>query len=181
METDYAANVMHVFRRATDSDIREGMGWYESAREIAREADTLVKGAGIIAALSPRMPWDRNVALARQAFAGPLTSGALGQSLAKVALIQDGVHPIAALGKGLKTQSFFANILDPSNPHVVTVDTHAIKIAGLNRDSVTPRMYADIAAGYMEAAAYASILPQQMQAITWTTYRRETIPDRIAA
>lgn len=176
MDTDYAANVMMTYRRATAADILEGMTWYESAREIAREAETVVKGAGIIAALSPRMPWHRNVSLAREAFQRDLTGGALGASIVKVNAIRAGIHPHAALGKGLKTQSFFANILDPSNRLVVTVDTHAIKVAGLNRDSVTPRMYADIARGYMEAAAYVGILPQQIQAITWTTYRRENPP-----
>jgi hypothetical protein len=74
---------------------------------------------------------------------------------------------------GLKTRAFYVNILDPNNSDIVTVDTHAIKIAGINRDSVGVKLYNAIADGYRECAEYVGILPQQIQAITWITYKRE--------
>lgn len=173
MTVDHAAHVMMVYRRATDADIAAGMDWYEGAHEIAREAATVSTGAGILSALSPRMPWVRNVQLARVAFHMPLTGGALGASVEKANAIREGADPLIALGKGMKTLSFYANILDPSDPVTVTVDTHAIKIAGINRDSVGKKLYLAIADGYREVADYVGLLPQQVQAITWTTWRRE--------
>jgi len=172
-EVDHAAHIMHVYKRATDADKREGLSWYAGAHAIACEAGDVSKGAGILSALSPRMPWDRNVKLARLAFTQPLTGGALSMSIDKVNAIRNGVHPTIALGNGLKTLAFYANILDPSDAFTVTVDTHAIKIAGINRDSVGKNAYKRIAEGYRECAEYVGILPQQMQAITWTTWRRE--------
>ena len=170
--TDYAVNIMSVYRRALSSDVEAGMSWYARAHDIAREAADVSIGAGILSALSPRMPWKRNVILARQGFVSPLDGGALTGSLVKANRILAGEHPLAVLG-GLKTRAFYQNILAPSDDVTVTVDTHAIKIAGLNRDSVGKGMYNDIADGYREVAAYVGILPQQIQAITWTTWRRE--------
>lgn len=173
MTVDYAVNIMRVRKRATDDDVREGMEWYARAHDIAREAGDVTRGAGIIAALSPRMRWNVNVRLARVAFTMPLTGGALTMSIDKVNAIRDGAYPLDVMGNGLKTRAFFVNILDPNDSETVTVDTHAIKVAGLNRDSVGKRMYNDIANGYRECADYLGILPQQIQAITWITYRRE--------
>lgn len=168
----YAENILAVYRRAIADDIREGMEWYAYAHGIAQEANDVSTGAGILSALSPRMPWYRNVILARQAFVKPLTGGALGNSIAAANRIQAGENPLDVLG-GLKTRAFYGNILDPADSEIVTVDTHAIKIAGINRDSVGKRLYSDIADGYREAAMQFNILPQQIQAITWITWRRE--------
>lgn len=173
MSIDHAAHVMMVYRRATDADRAHGMGWYAMAHDIAREARTVPMGAGILSALSPRMPWVRNVQLARVAFTTPLTGGGLTRSIENARRILAGEDPMDVLG-GMKTRAFFTNILDPDDDWTVTVDTHAIKIAGIpNRDSVGKGLYMAIADGYREAAEYVGILPQQMQAITWTTYRRE--------
>ena len=172
MTIDHAVHIMAVRKRATPDDIREGMSWYARAHDIAREAETASVGAGILSALSPRIRWPRNVMLARQAFRAPLTGGALSGSVEKANRILAGELPLDVLG-GLKTRAFYVNILDPENNETVTVDTHAIKIAGINRDAVGVKLYNDIANGYRECAEYLGILPQQIQAITWITYRRE--------
>lgn len=168
----YTDSILSVYRRASADDIREGMSWYRDTNLIAREAGNVETGAGIIAALSPRLPWSRNVMLARQAFVAPLEGGALRRSIAAANAILSGTHPLDVLG-GLKTRSFFDNILMPLSSEAVTVDTHAIKIAGLDRDSVTPRMYREIADAYRSAAYSVNLRPLEIQAITWTTWRRE--------
>ena len=167
----FVDNIVFWYLRATDSEHEDGMTWYARAHDIAREAGDVSLGAGIISALSPRMPWNRNVALARMAFVQPLTGGALTRSIESVNRIRNGEAPLDVLG-GLKTRAFYANILDPENDEAVTVDTHAIKIAGINRDSVGKGLYNEIANGYRDAANLAGILPHQMQAITWVAYRR---------
>lgn len=168
----YSDNILAVYRRATPADIMEGMSWYQNAHLIAREAGNVAVGAGILSALSPRMPWSRNVALARQGFVAPLTGGALTRSIAAANAILGGANPLDILG-GLKTRAFFDNILNPLTSDEITVDTHAIKIAGLDRDSVGKGLYRDIANGYREAADIVGIMPLEMQAVTWTVYRNE--------
>lgn len=166
----YTANILRVWDAANSDDMAEGFTWYPEANSIAREAGDVLVGAGILSALSPRMPWNRNVALARKAFSEPLTGGALGRSIASVNAIREGADPLSVLG-GLKTRAFFHNIVAPHADDEVTVDTHAIKIAGVNADSVGVRAYRDIADSYREAAAIAMVLPQEMQAVTWVAWR----------
>lgn len=170
---NYTENILNVYRRATADDILMGMSWYGDAHMIAREAGDPVKGAGVIAALSPRMPWHRNVILARAAFQNPLTGGGLKRSIAAANAIMGGVDPLDVLG-GEKTRAFYHNILHPFTSNEVTVDTHAIKIAGIDRDSVGKGLYREIANAYRAAAAVAGMSPLDMQAVTWTTYRRES-------
>lgn len=170
----YADNILSVFKRATHDDILAGLSWYGNAHMVAREAGDVRKGAGVISALSPRMPWQRNLTLARDAFVAPLTGGALKRSIgAANAIMHEGADPLDILG-GLKTRAFFDNILNPLTSAEVTVDTHAIKIAGIDRDSVGVGLYREISDAYRHAAAIAGIAPLDMQAVTWTTYRRES-------
>jgi hypothetical protein len=166
--------ILSVYERATTDDIMTGMTWYASAHMIAREAGNVVAGAGIIAALSPRMPWYRNILLARQAFVGNLNGGCLKRSIANANAIATGAHPLDILN-GLKTRAFFDNILNPLLSTAVTVDVHAIRIAGIERDSVGKGLYNDIADAYRTAASKVGIMPLDLQAITWTTYRRENV------
>lgn len=168
----FTESILSVYRRATHDDVMAGMTWYPDAHLIAREAGDIRKGAGIISALSPRMPWNRNVALARKAFSAPLDGGALKRSILAANRIANGDDPLDILG-GLKTRAFFDNIVNPITSTEVTVDTHAIKIAGIDRDSVGKGLYRDIANGYREAAEKAGIAPLELQAITWVTWRRE--------
>lgn len=158
--------------RASNTDIMAGMSWYPNTHLIARECDDVVKGAGIIAALSPRMPWVRNIELARVAFSGAyLFRGCLGINIRATNAILDGNHPLDVLN-GLKTRAFFDNILNPLTSTAVTVDTHAIKIAGINKDSVNKGLYNEIADAYRDASRIAGMAPLELQAVTWTAYRR---------
>lgn len=166
-------NVLEVFNRATNDDHMAGMTWYSSAHMIARESGDVLKGAGVIAALSPRMPWHRNVTLARMAFDAPLTGGALKRSIAAANAIMHENVPVLDILGGLKTRAFFDNIVHPLTSNEVTVDTHAIKIAGIDRDSVGKGLYNEIADAYRAAANIAQISPLEMQAVTWITFRRE--------
>lgn len=166
-------SILSWYDRASATDIWSGIAWYGEAHLIARECGDPVKGAGLIAAFSPRTPWVRNLFLARIAFNDVrMFRGTLGDNIAKANAIIEGMHPLEALGKGLKTRSFFDNILNPLTSNEVTVDTHAIKIAGIDKDSVTPKQYGVIADAYREAAYSLGLAPLDLQAITWIAYRR---------
>src|SRR5690349_5596324 len=106
-------NVLAVYRRATVEQVKDGIGWYPRARSIARDiaSGDVERGAGVIAALSPMMPWDRNVALARKAFKDGVATGALTRNCDKATSIVNGAMPLDILG-GDKVRAFFANIVD---------------------------------------------------------------------
>jgi hypothetical protein len=168
---NFTENILSVYRSADFVSFIDGLNWYETVHEMARDLHpNVVKSAGVLSALSPRMPWHRNVALAETCIAGDLTGGALKRSIGNANAIRNGANPWDVLG-GLKTRAFFINILDPMRTDVVTVDTHAIKIAGLDRDSVGKGLYMEIQQAYIDAANVAGIRPNQMQAVTWMTYR----------
>lgn len=171
-------NILKVYRSADFASFSDGLDWYETVHDMARDIHSNVSVAsGIIAALSPRMPWHRNIELAQVCADGNLNSGALKRSIGNANAILSGSNPWDVLG-GLKTRAFYVNILDPYDVDFVTVDTHAIKIAGIDRDSVGKGLYNEIAQAYRDAAKVAGMRPNQMQAITWMTYR-DTLKPRI--
>lgn len=172
-------NVLAVYDRATSGQIERGMAWYEVARGIARgiaNGDVRM-GAGVLAALSPNESWPRNIVLARQAFENGVASGTLGNSCLKANAIMAGAVPLDVMGKGLKTRNFFANIFDPECAESITIDRHAYDVALDMRNvenkrlCLTPKRYAAFGAAYLDAASKVGILPNQLQAITWETWR----------
>lgn len=171
-------NIVSVFDRATNAEVEDGLFWYPRANQIAREiADGDVsRGAGVIAALSPLMPWDRNVALARAAFDNGQAHGGLGRNVAKADAIIAGADPLDVLG-GDKVRSFYANIVNPWGD-AVTIDRHAYDIAtgvkrGNDRPNIGKQVYREMSAAYIAAAERLSIFPLELQAVTWVTWRRE--------
>lgn len=172
-------NIVTVARQATAAEIEAGATWYEDAHRIAREiAPSVEVGAGVIAALSPRMPWDRNVALARKALTEGRASGSLGANVRKADAILSGDHPLTVLG-GDKVVSFFRNIVDPSGDDV-TIDRHAFDIAaGRSTDDKTrgalsrKGVYEAHVEAYREAGRRLGLTGAQVQAITWVVWRRK--------
>ena len=171
------ANILATLKRATASEIDHGASWYPMANAIASECPAGTEaGAGIIAALSPMMPWERNVMLARRTFeAGTLDGGALTSNVLKANRIMAGESPLDVLG-GDKVRSFFTNIVDPMGDNV-TVDRHAHDIA-MGRfytdkeRRIGKRVYREIADEYREVADMVGIPVPGTQAITWVTWRR---------
>lgn len=178
--TPLASNVLAVWERATAEQLSAGLEWYGVAHELALELspNDVARGAGVIAALSPNESWERNVILARRAFAQDgLTGGTLGNSVTKANAILAGAEPLSVMGKGLKTRSFYVNIVDPLNDEIVTVDRHAydvaldLKNAENDRLSLTPKRYDAFSLAYRGAARTLGVLPSQVQAVTWVAWR----------
>jgi hypothetical protein len=180
--TDYAQNVLSVFYCATDTEYNDGMEWYSRANDLAFELDPnrVDHAAGVIAALSPMMRWEKNVELARLVYTGADYIPCLPANAAKAKAIYNGAAPLDILG-GNKVRTFFTNILDPfsDDPAHVTIDKHAIDIA---RGFISPyvdsykgigkRVYAEFAEAYVIAAEECGVRPLQVQAITWVTHKR---------
>lgn len=170
---------------ASDDDRKAGMEWYDSAREFAQSlTGDLHVGAGIVAALSPMTSWPENVKKARLLVETGHTYG-LTANTVKAQRILAGEDSEAVLS-GPKVRAFFYNIAGIDTVESVTVDRHAADIAcgrtmsDSERSAVigTPKRYKAVAEMYMRAARILSreygmhITASQVQAVTWTTWRR---------
>ena len=188
---EMCANVHAVWQGATLAQYAEGREWYLNAHAIARDlSDDFRRASYVIAALSPRQAWHRNVSLARQAYALVLTSQSPAEARSLIlghlptlglqrrqvaALLADGAEPDTVV-KGTKTNAFARTIADPSNPDLVVIDRHALAIAyGARVEtadlSLTDKRYRAIAEAYREVAQSLGELPSTVQAVTWVAWR----------
>jgi hypothetical protein len=76
-----------------------------------------------------------------------------------------------------KTFNFFNNIMYPENKDYITIDGHSIniyygKIGAVKNKHFTDKYYYRIAKAYKKIAAKYDILPNQLQAITWLSFKR---------
>lgn len=186
--TPTLANVLTVLERATVADLESGRSWYADAHALACELDPErpSRAAGVLAALSPQLPWGRNVLLAARAYADGYASGTLGQSVRRADAILGGADPETVL-TGRKVLAFYRSIADPGTDDVV-VDRHAQDVAlgrphgddGRVRQVLRRKgAYDAVAELYRQAARMATETgpldwtPGQVQATTWITWRRE--------
>lgn len=183
----FTKNIIKEWDRALPAHHEAGMSWYVDAHNEAKTMGDLVIASGVIAAMSPNTPWDRNLVIARNAMATGVATGTLGNSCIKANRIMAGEDPLSVLG-GLKVRSFYKNIVDPTCSEAVTIDRHAYDIAvdtrnGKDRRPIgTPKQYEAIANAYRVVADSLGIMPWQLQAVTWESWRsRLTARRSIAA
>jgi len=186
----YAANpnssrIVDVWRQATVAELVEGMDWYKDAHAVAVRLSPSdpAQAAGVIAALSPMMSWGQNIVIAERAYADGKASGALFSNVAKADRILAGERPEDVLG-GDKVRAFYGVIADPTSDAVV-VDRHAFDIAvgrvtnNESRQALSRRgVYDSFARAYVRAAKTIAretgmdVSASQVQAVTWTVWRR---------
>ena len=179
------SNIMGTYFEATDEDVAAGLGWYAMAHQVATriaDGDT-ERGAGVIAALSPQKAWNENVAIAERAFAEGHASKQVSDACNKADHILWGSHsPLDILG-GNKVRNFYRAIMGDED--AVVIDRHAFDVAlGRIGDDASRRIlsrvgvYDTFAQAYRIAAQRLSdafgetILPSQVQAVTWLAWRR---------
>lgn len=98
------------------------------------------------------------------------------------------------MGLSHKVRNFYNNIVDPANPHSVTIDTHAVAAAHLrplsqkdapvlenfgqlsHAKTGTKGTYPVYAEAYRQAAKDLGVLPRELQSVTWE-YIRQMFPD----
>jgi len=191
------ANTRHIsgmLQLASQADIFEGLDWYDRAYNLAvrfihtYDGLTMGQAVGVIAALSPNNRWERNKVDAYNmcsAFVEGLdwnafkvstynTMKAKAWSILEYGLTDD--DDILERLNGQKIRSFYSNIMGLDE---ITVDGHALNIArgyrvGLTDDAtnIGVKLYRDLQAAYVRAAARAGVKPHEMQAITWTAWKR---------
>lgn len=176
----YVSNIISAWNAASPADHAEGRQWYRVAHDLAEivgDGDVRT-GAGVIAALSPMTPWERNEKLAREISATRVLKGHLGSALAKVARIMAGEDPMTVLPMDAKTGHFYRNIADPDDPDPVTIDRHAHDVAvgesyGSNDRGLSSKTrYATLAHAYREAARRLGETAPTVQPVTWVYWRR---------
>jgi hypothetical protein len=174
--------ILAAFDSASAADMAEGERWYETARATAEAlaAGTLLTiehAAGVIAALSPRVRWETNVAAAATmiATAGrsvvmPSVAG-YNRNCEKAWAIANGADPAEILG-GPKVTSFYANICGDEN--AVTIDVWAARAAEgeSNVNAPSGNRYRELAEAYRLAARARNVSPMVMQATVWVYTRR---------
>lgn len=154
--------------------LRANYEWYDKAHDIANKlgGGNIIKGAGVLAAMSPQKKWDLNQKLAQDMFKTG-TAGQTGVQVAKARRIIDGEHPADVLGD-LKEGHFFHNIFDPSDTSHVTIDRHAHDIARREKWGNNPRglgavgRYNTFVDAYGAASQHLGIqVPSRLQAGVW--------------
>lgn len=184
---EHIDNIQLKYSQATPDDIARGRDWYATAHQIAH---TLGKGnvhtgAGVLAALSPNMDWDRNIEGAHHVVnTGTHWRHQTADNNSKALRILAGEHPDDVLG-GHKVKSFYRNIVNPEDPQTVTIDKHAHDIArgmppgyrrkqDLDMGLSSKNRYDHFVTAYATAThRLGEAVPSQVQAITWTTHRRQ--------
>jgi len=188
----YKTNILAVYNRASDTDLVTGLNWYREAyhiaygmesNSVALNAGNGTVGAGVIAALSPLLPWKRNLELAAQALREGKASGTFQANCDKADKIIAGADPMKVLwhksDRARKTVAFYESIIAGGITYSVCIDRHAGAICEgrdlteAERKSLRDGRYRDMETAYQLAAKQVGLYPAQLQAITWVTHRRE--------
>lgn len=186
-------NIRNVYSLATADEIKSGLAWYDGAHAHACELSSLYgiplqAAAEILAALSPNVRWGRNVADA-YTLCGVLAAGGAIESIrintypanrAKAGAIFNAAVaglPYAGILSGPKVTRFAKTIETPWESHGITVDVHAFSVASGKRfttkDVVIGTVnYHTCERAYLTVGAELGIAGHQVQAITWTVWKR---------
>ena len=205
-------NIVGAWHRATEGQRAQGMRWYSDAHHIAKaiaEGDA-AKGAGVLAAYSPKASWPSNMFNASRSLREGRALGkgegdsimGMHQRLAQ-RMIGDDEHPAEHHSKVLKSPkiSDFAHLIehggdeDPDHHTRVVVDRHAMSVATGHRMTTkdledaplgSRHYYEHPANHFRQAAASISehegqrVAPHQVQAVTWLVQQHENVAHDLA-
>jgi hypothetical protein len=180
-----AKHITATYRAALTEERVEGKSWYATAREVAVSLDPKdpVRAAAVIAVLSPRLSWEKNVQAAQNVYQG-IAPRVLGANAAKAQRIFNGENPDDVVS-GPKVRAFWHAIVNPEDPRAIVIDRHAFDVAAgtvlddEQRGKVLGRKgaYDDVCRLYVRAAQilsreYGALSPVEVQATTWVSWRR---------
>jgi len=187
-------NIKAVFQLATLTEQQDGVSWYPAARAIAtnlakRYSIPAAQAVGVIAALSPRNRWERNVQDADALIAAYKAGGAEQAMLTKVCTFgANKAKAVKILEAGLETiPSALAILSGPKLKEFATciaglpdvcIDGHAFCIWAANRTglkdvpAIGVKLRREIKADYATAADELGYTAAALQAITWCAWRR---------
>lgn len=187
-------NIKAVFQLASAAENADGMAWYGVAKSIAivladRYGVTTAQAVGVLAALSPRNKWSRNVIDAESLIAAYVAAGSEQARLTKVCtfgankekaikVLESGAETIPTILEilsGPKLREFASCIAGLSD---CCIDGHAwciwqgSRVTLADVPSIGVKLRREIKADYAQAAADLGLKPFELQAITWVAWRR---------
>jgi len=192
--TQHVRNILKVYRRATPEDTANGLEWYDRAKRHAKAISTKYfihthTVIGVMAALSPNNRWERNVKDTERMCQAWVNGEDLSDFKVSCyntmkqkawSILEDDLtddDDILTRLNGQKIRSFYSNIRGLTE---VTIDGHALNIAlgirqGLTSDKTNmgKKLYREMQEAYVKAAKRVGVKPHELQAITWTTWKRE--------
>ena len=189
-------NILAVYQLSNENDKQQGYAWYARAKDLALTLCTrydnisLAQAIGVIAALSPRNKWERNMADAENMIrvfsidpesvesVKVCTFGANKAKAIRILELKDGerdVDTVRAILSGPKLTEFFNCIIGEED---VCIDGHAYSIWAGDRitlDSIPKigvKLRKKIKDDYCRAAQEVGCEAYELQAITWCAWRR---------
>jgi hypothetical protein len=187
-------NLLKVYTLTSRMEMEYGRDYYLHFREkvmmtammtklASSQSRSMSMVAGVFAALSPnnneKQNWD-DVYRMIEAFVkgqdlNAVTVHTYGANKDKAIRILLGESPEQVL-TGIKTRSFYYNIMDPWS-QMVTIDGHMVaawqgKRLTMDDAKISREEYSIIQAGVIIAADLVGMLPQQFQSLIWVTWKR---------
>jgi hypothetical protein len=173
MTATMTARLVKLYEGAPQEVRNAGSTWYADAQSAARDMakehrTTEAVAAGVIAALSPRINWVRNLAVARLVLARRKVTGVFQASLNKARRILAGARPLGVLS-GPKTRAFYRALRGDQDAAVI--DVWMLRAVRYANDKVSAIDYERITQALAKAASRVGVTIARMQAIIWTVVR----------
>jgi len=182
----FVKNFDKVLAAATEEQKTRGTAWYRQARadasRISQETGvSFMSVCGVIAALSPRNKWERNLidakAICERKYEHKCST--FNANKAKAMAILDecaSYERILEILSGTKVTAFFDNIFSAESQRV-TVDVH-MKLAAFGkyipeaeRPRMTDKLYQEIENAIRRVAVQYGIAPVEAQGAIWITWK----------
>jgi len=194
MSSKNVRNIKAIYELATTAETADGMAWYGVAKSIAivladQYGIPANQAIGVLAALSPRNKWSRNVVDAEALISAYVAAGTEQARLTKVCTFgANKAKAIKILESGLETLPTALEIL--SGPKLrefasciaglddVCIDGHAwciwqgSRVTLADVPAIGVKLRRQIKADYAQAAADLGLKASELQAITWVAWRR---------
>lgn len=161
----------HKVNTARPHQLQEGMWWYGEARQHCLELSLehkvdLPSVCGVVAALSPRIQWKRNLRVADELLSGTLPNGVFERSVrSALQVLATGKPP-----SGPKV-SAFARALAGDQTAVV-IDSIMLDACGIERHRISHvGVYDQLVDIIREEAPRAGLTPCEYQATVWVIER----------
>ena len=194
MSTKNVRNIKAIFELAGAAEIADGNAWYGVAKSIAivladQYGVTTAQAVGVLAALSPRNKWSRNVVDAEALISAYVAAGSEQARLTKcctfsankekaIKVLESGAETIPTILEilsGPKLREFASCIAGLPD---CCIDGHAwciwqgSRVTLADVPSIGVKLRREIKADYAQAAADLGLSASELQAITWVTWRR---------
>ena len=187
-------NIKAIYELASAQEIADGMAWYRVAKSIAivladQYGITAAQAVGVLAALSPRNKWSRNVIDAEALISAYVAAGSDQARLTKVCTFgankekaikilesnAETIPTILEILSGPKLREFASCIAGLPD---CCIDGHAwciwqgSRVTLADVPAIGAKLRREIKADYAQAAADLGLRPSEVQAITWVAWRR---------